>query len=219
MSAEKFALFDFCGTMINFQSADTYVRYVKSHVPRSTRVLLLEGMRKCLAKSRLMRIMQKFCREGFINKKMLLYELKGLSFTVMDSLAQKFYAEVIRPNYIAEVISAVKKYKEEGFRLFIVSGGYDIYLKYVAEEFGFEDCISTCLDFRDGKFTGRYKGADCMNNNKVILLKKYFGRENLRDCDSAAYSDSKSDIPLLKYCRRGVAVIPKKSAPPPINYS
>ena len=216
MSTEKIALFDFCDTMINFQSADAYMRYVKKRVHLDARMHLLSGLVKFLAKSRLLRVMQKFCREGFVGKKMLLYQLKGQSFDVMDKLAQEFYSEVIRPNYVAEVIAAVKKHKDEGFRLFIVSGGFDIYLKYVAEEFGFDGCVSTCLDFEDGKFTGRYKGVDCMNNNKVVLLRQYFGRENLRDCDSVAYSDSKSDIPLLKYCRKGVAVI-RKNTPPSVR--
>ena len=220
LSEEKIALFDFCDTMISFQSADAYVRYVKAHVHNSARMLFLEGIRGFLSKSRIMRILQKFSREGSINKKMLLTQLKGLSFLKMNELAEGFYREMIRPNYIPEVISEVKRHKQEGCRLFIVSGGYDVYLKYVADEFGFEDYIATRLDFQEGKFTGRYKGEDCMNNTKIKLLKEYFGRENLKTCDSIAYSDSKSDIPLLKYCRRGV-VVQKAQCPPPStsNYS
>lgn len=214
MAGEKIALFDFCGTMINFQSADAYVRYVKSHVRKNARMLFIEGVRKFATVSRIMRVLQKFSREGFINKRMLLTQLKGLSFQEMDELAQKFFREVIRPNYIPGVIEAVKKYKAEGYRLLIVSGGYDIYLKYVAEEFGFDDVISTRLDFDGGTFTGRYKGMDCMNAHKVSLLKEYFGRDSLRDCESVAYSDSRSDIPLMKYCRKGVAVL-RNSPPPP----
>lgn len=218
MAGEKIALFDFCDTMINFQSADAYVRYVRSYVRKNPRMIFIEGVRKFAAVSRIMRVLQKFSREGFVNKKMLLTQLKGLSFQEMDELARKFYSEVIRPNYVPEVIEAVKKYKAEGYKLFIVSGGYDIYLKYPAEEFGFDDVISTRLDFDGGIFTGRYKGMDCMNAYKVTLLKEYFGRDSLNDCESVAYSDSRSDIPLMKYCRKGVAMV-RKSPPPPSVFS
>lgn len=217
LSEEKIALFDFCGTMISFQSADAYVQYVKDHVPHNIRMNTLEGFRKMLVMSGGMRILQKFSREGYVNKRMLLRELKGISEEDMQSFAERFYRERIRPAYIPEVIGAVNKHKSEGFRLFIVSGGYDVYLKYVAEEFAFEDVISTCLEFSGGIFTGKYKGADCMNTNKVTLLKKYFGREYLRDCESIAYSDSSSDVPMMKFCRKGVAVI-RNITPPPIRH-
>ena len=215
MHEEKIALFDFCDTMINFQSADTYVRYVKAHVHNSAKMRLAEGVRLFLVKSRFMRVLQLLSREGYVNKKMLLSQLKGLTEQDMDKLAERFYLEVIRPNYIREVIAEVMRLKQENYRLFIVSGGYDIYLKYVAEEFGFEDCIATQLDFQDGRFTGMYKGDDCMKMNKVKLLREYFGKESLRECESVAYSDSKSDIPLLKYCRKGVVVTRTNRTPPP----
>ncbi|MBQ7220553.1 MAG: haloacid dehalogenase-like hydrolase [Synergistaceae bacterium] len=217
MSEEKIALFDFCDTMINFQSADNYVRYVKAHVHSTARMRMLEGLRKFLVKVRLMRILQVFSREGYVNKRMLLRQLEGLSEQEMTNLAESFYRELVRPNYVPEVIAEVMRLRQEGYRLFIVSGGYDVYLRYVAEEFGFEDCIATRLDFQDGRFTGRYRGDDCMKENKVKLLREYFGRESLRDCDSVAYSDSKSDIPLLKFCRKGVAVTRKNCPPPPVR--
>ncbi len=219
MREEKIALFDFCDTMINFQSADKYVRYVKDHINISSRMHLLETLRRFLVKTRLMRVLQHFSREGYVNKKMLLRQLAGLSEQEMTRLAESFYRELVRPNYIpeviAEVIAEVMRLKHEGWRLFIVSGGYDVYLKYAADEFGFEDCISTRLNFQDGIFTGMYKGDDCMNNNKVKMLREYFGREDLKNCDSVAYSDSKSDIPLLKFCRKGVVVTCGNCTPPP----
>ena len=218
MAEEKVALFDFCGTMINFQSADAYVQFVKEHVPHDFRMNFIEFVRKIFVKSQVMRVLEKLNRRGSINKKTLLREIQGLSQSEMEKLAEKFYHERIRPNYIPEVIEAVKKYHDEGYKLLIVSGGYDIYLKYVAEEFGFNDVLATCLEFRDGKFTGHYKGEDCMNKHKVTLLKEYFGREDLRDCNSVAYSDSRSDVPMMKFCRRGIAVLQKLRMPPPRNY-
>ena len=218
MGEEKIALFDFCDTMINFQSADKYVRYVKAHVHNNARMRLSEVLRLFLMKTRLMRVLQAFSREGYVNKRMLLSQLRGLGARDMTGLAERFYRELICPNYVHEVIETLKRHKQEGYRLFIVSGGYDIYLKYVAEEFGFEDVIATRLEFQDGRFTGRYTGDDCMNENKVKMLREYFGRESLRDCDSIAYSDSKSDIPLLRFCRRGVVVARKNCPPPSTQY-
>lgn len=147
---------------------------------------------------------------------MLLSQLRGLDKTLMEDLAESFYREVIRPNYIAQVINAVKKCKHENYKLYIVSGGYDIYIRHVAQEFGFDDIICTTLQFDGQKFTGRYKGDDCMKTNKLRMLRKYFNRENLHDINSVAYSDSSSDIPMLRFTRRGIVV--KKLCPPPLRY-
>ena len=216
LSEDKIALFDFCDTMINFQSADAYVRYVKDNVPHSVRMNFLETLRGLLVKSGGMMILQRLSREGYVNKRMLLQELNGLDESIMNDLAEKFYREKIRPNYVPEVIDALKRHKAEGYRMFIVSGGYDIYLKYVASEFGFEKVIATCLEFQNGRFTGHYKGDDCMKVHKVDLLRNYFGRDDLKDCDSVAYSDSASDIPMMKLCRRGVAVL-RNNTPPQLS--
>ena len=207
LNNNKVALFDFCGTIINFQSADAYVKYTLENL--NIKLNLSNITRKFLIKAHLMRVANKIlCIEGDLNKKLILRQLKGFSKNSLELLAEKFYKEIIRPNYNSEIISEIKRCKSQGFKIFIVSGGYDIYIKHTAREFNFDGVICTELEFKNNIFTGKYKNFDCMGVNKIKYLKKFFELDNLKNFDSTAYSDSPSDMPLFNYCARGVAVYP-----------
>ena len=58
--------------------------------------------------------------------------------------------------------------------------------------------------------TGKLYGYDLIRANKVKKLKYVFGVSSLKQIDSIAISDSKSDLPLLEYCRKAVVVCKKK---------
>ena len=57
---------------------------------------------------------------------------------------------------------------------------------------------------------GTFRGLDCMRSNKVILIKKKFG-DMLDIVDTIAYSDSKSDLPLLLMVKDGYVISKNKS--------
>ena len=57
---------------------------------------------------------------------------------------------------------------------------------------------------------GAFRGLDCMCSNKVILIKKKFG-DKLDILDTIAYSDSKSDLPLLLMVKDGYVISKNKS--------
>ena len=88
----------------------------------------------------------------------------------------------------------IEEKKRSGYNIYIVSGGYDIYLKHFASEFCVDAIFSTKIEFKDNICTGKFDGVDCMDQNKVICLNKFFVREEV---ESIAYSDSITDLPML----------------------
>lgn len=191
---EKVAFFDFCDTLVPFQSADAYVNYVlKQHksFPTIFRSLLLNFLHKIHLLNRFIRLIKT------TKKAIYLWQLKGIPEDIMQSCAQRFYNECIMPNLIMTTYNRLKSLQNNGYRIVIVSGGYDIYLNLFAEDnhIPFSDVLSTELLFDNNKFTGKM-GEDCMGYNKVLRIEKMFSKEKIY---SISFSDSITDLPLLTW--------------------
>jgi len=81
----------------------------------------------------------------------------------------------------------------------------------IAREFGIAHLIATEPESVDGRFTGRVAGTPCFREGKVRRVEQWLGNLALRLPDlaeSAFYSDSHNDLPLLERVTRPVAVDP-----------
>ena len=70
-------------------------------------------------------------------------------------------------------------------------------MRHFAKSYSIDYLVSTKLEFKNGVFTSKIAGDECLGDKKVELL----GNElNLKEFDlqnSFFYSDSRSDIPLF----------------------
>ena len=199
----KIALFDFCETIANFQTADAYVDFVRERLSDS-RMCRLERMQHFLRAIKFIQIIEKFTRYRFsINKRIKLWQLRGHNLSELQALAKEYYQEKIKPNFIPEMIERLFELKARGYSVFLVSGGYDIYLSYFAEENDLSGVISTKVGFKGDVCTGKFDGIDCLRDGKTKLLNKYFSS---KPAFSVAFSDSITDLPFLKWADEGYVV-------------
>lgn len=201
---EKIVFFDFCGTLVPFQSAPRYINFVLDNYPRKI-ALMRRKIRTWLEKQRIPKRLERYSKEIIKQKEIELWPLKGYKREVLEDAAQRFYVEVIKPNLIPEVMKEFHHYQKDGYRVVLVSGGFGIYLKYFAEEYGLaeNDILSSNVQIKRGKATGKLDGIDCMGQKKVTLVEQRFDRTKLY---SEALSDSLSDIPLLRWADKGYIV-------------
>lgn len=202
---ENIAIFDFCETLVPFQSASAYVGYVArkhSTLKQRVRWLLFKGMRKI----GITRKLESVSHGKVTEKGMSLWVIKGLDYDILDKAARCYYERVLRPALIPEVIRELVERHKAGYRIVVASGGYGIYIRYFAKDFGIaeEDLLSSNLEFVNQKFTGRMKGLDCMGEDKVKLLDSHITRDNSY---CVAFSDSKTDISLLSWADEGYVVL------------
>jgi HAD superfamily hydrolase (TIGR01490 family) len=208
---KKLALFDFCETLVSFQTAGRFVDFVRAKLG-SRRMLKLEELRVKSKALRFTAVANKLLPHYNFDKRLHLYQLKGLSKQKLDDLARQYYQEVIAPNLIPEMIDHLKEKLKEGFTVSIVSGGYSIYLNYFAEQYGISDVIASEIGFdKHGICTGRIKGSDCMYHYKIEKLSNHFVATLIDLKESIAYSDSITDLPLLRWTGKGVVVSSEKS--------
>ena len=200
----KVALFDFCETIANFQTADAYVDYVRNNSRRSSS-RIYKIIHTILAKTRVIKLLSILLPKSSINKRIYALQLRGIPSSELDFLGKGYYEDIIRPNLIHPVIEELKRLQEKGYRIVLVSGGYDLYLKYFANEYGISnnDLICTNFIFSKGVCTGRFLGKDCLYEEKVRRLNLKM-KSNQRG--SIAFSDSQSDAPMLEWADEGIVV-------------
>ena len=202
----KVALFDFCETIANFQTADAYVRYVQSHsAPTNNGVRLLYTI---LNQSRILGIVRRLKPKGSIDKRFILKQMKGRTYEEMDRLAEDYYKNKIKPNMIAPVVSELKRLQSEGYVIYVISAGYDIYLKYFVRDFKVNGLLSTKIDFKNGICTGLFDGQDCMFEYKIDYINSMIKGDRSQ---WLAFSDSATDLPMLELVGHPIVISRGKS--------
>lgn len=206
------ALFDFCETLVDFQTADAFVDFVRNHIlcQKKNKMFFLESILTTLKKFRIIAIINIIFSHKFsISKRLKLLQLKGLSLKELDAYAEEYYNNIIRPHLIGVVLTELKKLQSDGLKIIIVSGGYDIYLKYFAKEFSIDKLISSRIKFSKGVCNGTLWGIDCLNKNKTKLLNKINTED--RYYYKFAYSDSITDLPMLHIADKAIVVSKHKN--------
>ncbi|MHA4736748.1 HAD family hydrolase [Dyadobacter sp. MSC1_007] len=119
---------------------------------------------------------------------------KGVSKDQFDSWARGFLSEInsfIKP----KALEQLRRHKEKGDRVVIVSAGFDLILKYWCEQEGVE-LLATCVDVQDNVITGRFKGPNCYGIEKVNRINAHL---KLADYEQIyAYGDSSGDLEMMK---------------------
>ena len=203
---EDIVLLDFCGTVANFQTFDPFVLYVLRNT-KPNKYKILNNKYFQIGCYYLQKIQSLICSHFFIYKTILIKQLNGLDKNILSSLAQDYYYQKVKPNLVEPTLNIIKKYKSDGFRVVIISGGCDLYIKYFAEEFGIKDVIATQLDFEKDVCLGKIKGLDCMGSNKKILLLDYLKRMGLNKNNLiACLTDSKGDSSILNLCQKKIII-------------
>lgn len=195
----KVAILDFCDTIVDFQTANAYALYTLEHLHMHSllRWLLRRGF-----------VRNYFRKHWMEEKRLLLYMLRGTGEESLFKTAKGYYNDMIKPHFQVPVVDEIKKLREQGYTLYLVSGGYSIYIRLFAEEYGFEKVISNDFMYDNGVFTGRLCDKDCMGEEKVRRINMILNKDDTED--SVSISDSISDLPILKWADRAI-VVSKKS--------
>lgn len=130
----------------------------------------------------------------------------------LERLAQGF-ATAMSPQLPTNSHALVARHREAGHRCVLVTATTRFIAEIFAQQFGLDDLIAT-ESARDtaGHLTGEIVGDPCWGPHKIAHVETWLARQNaprLAECDfSAFYSDSASDLPLLRSVHHPVAVRP-----------
>jgi len=100
------------------------------------------------------------------------------------------------------------RHRDAGDVCVILSAGPQDLVELVSRRLGAHLGIGTRVEVVDGRLTGRLSGPLCHGPGKLVRLREELGGVTL--AHTTAYSDSVSDLPLLRACGAPVAVNPDR---------
>jgi HAD superfamily hydrolase (TIGR01490 family) len=116
---------------------------------------------------------------------------------------------VLRPLVYDEPLHLVRRHRERGERVYIVSATLQEIVEHIADDLGFDGAIGSTCEIVDGVYTGRTLRA-AHGVGKAEALRALARAEGIDLATSTAYSDSYSDVPFLEAVGRPVAANPDR---------
>ena len=206
----QLVIFDFCETLVSFQSADSFVDYIIEK-EKYRKYKWIHYLDKILSKFRVLAVVNKLFPELNPSKRLKLLQIKGISNGKISKYALAFYKEKVMDNLIPTLYEQLQLHLSNNDHVLIISGGYAPYLKIFAEQHQAKGYFATEMADDGKKLTGLFLGKDCLYGQKVVLLEKYLNAHHLVYSKSIVYSDSSSDLPLLEWADEGIVVSKNKS--------
>jgi HAD superfamily hydrolase (TIGR01490 family) len=205
----QLVVFDFCETLVNFQSADRFVDYIiekeKYHKYR-----WIFQLNRVLVRLRVLAVANKIWPELNPSKRLKLLQIKGISQSKIEQYAKGFYDEKVMPNLITPLYQLMQGHVNNGDYVMILSGGYAPYIKVFSEKHHLKAYFATEMAFEVGKLNGKFNGKDCLYAQKTVLLEQYLKDNPLTYTKKIAYSDSFSDLPLLQWADEAFVISKQK---------
>lgn len=198
---QRLAVFDFCGTIANFQTFDPYLLFVLDKVKRRKPVIEKRIIRSAIAC--IDKVIHIFDKDFYLYKCLLVWMTRGISEEALAQFGKQYYDEYIKSNLISETISLIKQFQNEGYHMIIASAGSKYYIKYFAEDYGFIQYITAEIGMMNGQSTGRLI-TDCMGERKASLLRNYV--REVEETIEIIVSDSSSDLPIYRMGQRKIVI-------------
>jgi HAD superfamily hydrolase (TIGR01490 family) len=134
--------------------------------------------------------------------------LKGTRGRDLQRLGPQVLAGVL-PRIYPEMLAEVHRHQDAGRPTFIVSAAGNDLVEMVARVLGMEGGIGTRYELDgDDRFTGRLDGPFMYGEGKIEGIAGFAGSHDIDLAKSLGYSDSASDLPMLRAVGHPVAVNP-----------
>ncbi len=134
--------------------------------------------------------------------------IRGVEAKTVDRMEPEVMAAIL-PRVFPEMLAEVHAHQDAGRPAFIVSAAGNGIVESLARVLGMEGGIGTRYEVdADGRFTGRFDGPFVYGPGKVEAMQAFAERHEIDLDASYAYSDSLSDLPMLRAVGNPVAVNP-----------
>jgi HAD superfamily hydrolase (TIGR01490 family) len=134
--------------------------------------------------------------------------ISGVPATTIDRMGPEVMAAIL-PRVFPQMLDEVHTHQDAGRATFIVSAAGNGVVESLAQVLGMEGGIGTRYEVDpEGNFTGRLDGPFVYGPGKVEAMQAFAAEHEIDLGASYAYSDSLSDLPMLRAVGNPVAVNP-----------
>ncbi|TML00044.1 MAG: HAD-IB family hydrolase [Actinobacteria bacterium] len=128
-------------------------------------------------------------------------ELRRLSPRVLAGVLPRLYPQMLERAYT---------HQDEGVDVYIVTAASQEMADLLAHVLAFDGGLGSRSEVVDGRYTGRPAGPFNYREGKVLSMRELALREGIDLGASYAYSDSESDLPMLRAVGHPVVVNPDR---------
>ncbi|WP_346889062.1 HAD-IB family hydrolase [Clostridium sp. UBA1056] len=139
--------------------------------------------------------------------------LSGTSEDELKFIVKSFYKEKLESILYEDGIKAIKDFKEKGYKIYLISASPEFYVNEFYNIKEVDKVIGTKFQMNDGKFSCKISGENCKGEEKVKRLMEELKKDNIEVDfkNSYMFSDSLSDLPLLKLVGKGYLINYRKN--------
>jgi HAD superfamily hydrolase (TIGR01490 family) len=134
--------------------------------------------------------------------------ISGVPARSLERMNPEVMAAIL-PRVYPQMLDEVYAHQDAGRATFIVSAAGNGVVESLAEVLGMDGGIGTRYEVdMEGAFTGRFDGPFVYGPGKVEAMRAFAAEHGIDLAESYAYSDSLSDLPMLRAVGHPVAVNP-----------
>jgi phosphoserine phosphatase len=100
--------------------------------------------------------------------------------------------------------------KKLGYKIGIISGGFDYFGEYLQKKLGLDYVFANVLEIKNSKVTGMVNGDIIDGPRKAEILKTITTVENIKLQQTIAVGDGANDLPMISIAGLGIAFHAKR---------
>jgi len=197
--------FDVDGTLVRTNLVHPTVYFMLN---QQTPIHSLRRLGRALLRAPAMAIAESRDRRTF--NEMIFASYEGMSEDRYLELSREAYAAVMKPHIYAGARDLVRRCRDLGHRVVLVSGALEELMRLFAEDIGAHEFIANRLELKDGRATGKLLRPIVAGPTKARLVAEHARKSGFDLNDCYAYSDSYSDVPMLSVVGQPAAVNPDR---------
>lgn len=129
----------------------------------------------------------------------------------LENAAEEFAEREVRSGLRPKALSVIEMHRAKGDALTILTAAADLVALPIARRLGIDHVICTRLQWKEsGRLCSRLDGANCYGGEKLKRLREHWSADHTYQ-PVTAYSDHITDLGLLLWADRGVAVNPSRA--------
>jgi HAD superfamily hydrolase (TIGR01490 family) len=166
---------------------------------------------------------RRLARDAWAN---IRFRLEGSTDEATDALRERVYEAIagkrvvdlarltpemlkgILPRVYPQMLDVAWRHQDAGRKVYIVTAASQEIAELLASVLVFDGGIGARSEVLDGVYTGRPEGPFTYREGKAEAIRQVAGEEGIDLDESWAYSDSESDLPMLRVVGHPVAVNP-----------
>jgi HAD superfamily hydrolase (TIGR01490 family) len=133
--------------------------------------------------------------------------IAGVAVRDLQRLSPRVLAGVL-PRLYPQMLARAYAHQDSGVPVYILTAASQEMADLLAHVLAFDGGLGSRSEIVDGRYTGRAAGPFNYREGKVLSMRELAEREGIDLSSSFAYSDSESDLPMLRAVGQPVVVNP-----------